>query len=225
MPLSAQQPLNGLAQAAVAPAGGGSSVPSSTPPSSSTSNNAPTAPPPPNQYDLSSDPVLQQVQASVTAANSQAQAQALAQQKSALLAYGDPVLAKTILGAKDPTYLAIMGGDPESQLAQLGRQYGQERRQFDTTIDPSLVNSGYRVEQEGNMAQAYQDALAQAASGIQSQLQGYQSDLSSEEAQQAQALSQAVSDAYNRALQQQLATASASGSGDSLTALLQALGG
>lgn len=219
---------NALAKAAAAPAGGTSSVPSSTPPSSSTSNNAPKpgVPPPAGQYDLNTDPVLNQVQASVAAANSQAQAQALAQQKQALLAYGDPSLAKAMLGAKDPTYLAILGGDPESQLGQLGRQYGQERRQFETTIDPSLVDSGYRAEQEGNMAQAYQDALAQAASGIQSQLQGIQGDLGSEEAQQAQAESQAISYAYNRALTQQLALASASGtSGSSLANLLSALGG
>lgn len=177
--------------------------PSSTPPSPSTSNNAPggggsgSAPPP--SFDLNADPVLQQVQAQMASSNSMAQSSALSQEEQALLQLGDPALAASILGANDPM-LAAIGNNPESQYAQLHRQYGQQLRQFDTTIDPSLVNSGYRVEQEGNMAQGLQDALSQAASGFQNQYQGIQNQLAQTLAGNADTLSQAWSDAYNRAI-------------------------
>ena len=195
--------------------GSGPSMPASPkPPSASTSNNAPTGggsgggagAPPPAPFDLNADPVLQQVQAQMSSANSMANSSALSQEEQALLQLGDPALAQSILGANDPM-LAAIGNNPESQYAQLHRQYGQQLRQFDTTIDPSLVNSGYRVEQEGNMAQGLQDALAQAASGFQSQYQGIKGQLAQELAQNADTLSQAYSDAYNRAVQQQLARA------------------
>lgn len=223
------QPLVGSFDSMVSslkPAGGFSSVPSPKPPSSSTSNNAPgaggsSAAPPP-AFDLNADPVLQQVQAQMSSSNSQAQAAALSQEEQALLQLGDPALAASILGQSDPMVQAA-ANNPESQYAQLHRQYGQQLRQFDTSIDPSLVNSGYRVEQEGNMAQALQDALAQAASGFQNQYAGIQNQLSQTEAQNADTLSQAWSDAYNRAVQQQLATPSVPAG--SLQSLISALGG
>lgn len=205
--------------------GGPPKTASPTPPSSSTSNNAPggaagAAPPAP--FDLNADPVLQQVQAQMASSNSMAQAGALSQEEQALLQLGDPALATSILGANDPM-LAAIGNNPESQYAQLRRQYGQQLQQFGETIDPSLVNSGYRVQQEGQMAQALQDALANAASGFQNQYQSIQDALHQTEAQNADTLSQAWSDAYNRALQQQLATPSLPPG--SLSALLSALGG
>ena len=195
------------------PAGGNTAVPSPKPPSASTSNNAPggggaagSAPPP--AFDLNADPVLQQVQAQMASSNSQAQAGALSQEEQALLQLGDPALARSILGGSDPM-LAAIGNNPESQYSQLGRQYNQQLQQFGETIDPSLVDSGYRVQQEGNMAQAYQDALAQAAAGFQNQYQSIRDALAQTEAQNADTLSQAWSDAYTRALQQALASPSA----------------
>ena len=119
--------------------------------------------------------------------------------------------------------LAAVGNNPESQYAQLRRQYGQQLQNFGETIDPSLVDSGYRVQQEGQMSQGLQDALAQAASGFQNQYQGIKDQLAQTEAGNADTLSQAWSDAYNRALQQQLNTASVSPS--SLSSIIAALGG
>ena len=207
-PYSTDAGISNYLQNGVQPAGGASSVPSPKPPSASTSNNAPggggaagSAPPP--AFDLNADPVLQQVQAQMAASNSQAQAGALSQEEQALLQLGDPALAQSILGANDPMLSAI-GNNPESQYSQLGRQYKQELQQFGETIDPSLVDSGYRVQQEGNMAQSYQDALAQAASGFQNQYQSIKDALAQTEAQNADTLSQALSDAYTRALQQAL---------------------
>lgn len=209
----------------VQPAGGNSAVPSPKPPSASTSNNAPggggaagSAPPP--AFDLNADPVLQQVQAQMAASNQQAEAGALSQEEQALLQLGDPALAKSILGGTDPM-LAAIGNNPESQYAQLHRQYQQELQQFGETIDPSLVDSGYRVQQEGNMSQSLQDALAQAAAGFQNQYQSIRDALAQTEAQNADTLSQAWSDAYTRALQQALtnpagsSTSTGGGSGTS----------
>lgn len=191
------------------PAGGASSVPSPKPPSASTSNNAPSAAgaAQPAPFDLNADPVLQQVQAQMAAANQQAQAGALSQEEQALLQLGDPALAQSILGSSDPM-VAAAANNPESQYAQLKRQYQQQLQQFGETIDPSLVDSGYRVQQEGNMAQAYQDALAQAAAGFQNQYQSIRDALAQSEAQNADTLSQAWSDAYDRALQEALANPS-----------------
>lgn len=197
-----------------APAGGASSVPnpsatpgvpSSTPPSSSTSNNAPA---PASLFNLTSDPVLQQVMAQMQSANSTDQAQALSQEEQALLSYGDPALASAVLGSSDPIAAAI-ANNPQSQLAQLAQQNQEQQQNFIETLDPSLVNSGYRVQQQGLLNQNYQNALAQAASGIQGTLQGIQGNLSSEEAANQNTLTQAISDAYNRALASQLATPTA----------------
>lgn len=199
------------------------------PPSASTSNNAPgsgsgggSGSTPPPSFDINADPVLQQVQAQMASANSMARSGALSQEEQALLQLGDPALAASILGANDP-FVAAARSNPESQYAQLGRQYHQQLDQFGETLDPSLVNSGYRVKQEGNMAQAYQDALAQAASGFQNQYQGIQGQLAQTLAQDSDTLSQAYSDAYNRAVQQQLATPSVPAG--SLASLIAALGG
>ena len=226
-PLTSAGPFGDSTRGMVQPAGGNTAVPSAKPPSPSTSNNAPSAGGAaalPAAFDLNADPVLQQVQAQMASANSQAQAGALSQEEQALLQLGDPALASSILGANDPM-LAAIRNNPESQYSQLGRQYHQQLQQFGETIDPSLVDSGYRVQQEGNMAQAYQDALAQAASGFQNQYQSIRDALAQTEAQNADALSQAYSDAYNRALQEQLANASVLPSGSNLSAILSALGG
>lgn len=200
------------------PAGGASSA---KPPSSSTSNNAPA---PSAAFDLAADPVLQQIQAQMASSDQQAQAGALSQEEQALLQLGDPALAASILGQNDPM-LAAIGSNPESQYAQLKRQYAQQLQQFGENIDPSLVDSGYRVQQEGNMSQALQDSLAQAASGFQNQYQSIKDALAQQEAQNADTLSQAWSDAYNRALQEQLANASVVPTGSSLSSILAALGG
>jgi len=80
------------------------------------------------------------------------------------------------------------------------------------------VNSGDRVLQEGNMAQALQDSRSQAASGAQSLLQQYQDQEAATKAGDADSQTQALSDAYNRYVQQYLANppaTSASPSGGS----------
>jgi len=120
-------------------------------------------------FDLQTDPALQQVNALAGLSDQQANAQALQQRQQQLLAYGDPKLAAAVLGQNDPTVQAA-GQNQESQLAMLGRERDQNLRDFETQLDPSLAFSGYRVGQEQRLGQAYQDALAQAAAGVQGNL-------------------------------------------------------
>lgn len=178
-------------------------VSSSTPPSSSTSNNAPNPNDPLSNYggyDLTTDPVLQMVQASTTAANSMAQATALRQQEQLLLAYGDPTLASAVLGANDPIVAALQKGNPESTLSMLGRQHDQQVTNFDTGLDPSLTFSGYRVKQEGLLNQNYLDALANAAASVQTGLGGIGDNLNNALAGDNTTLQNAIADAYARAV-------------------------
>lgn len=187
--------------------GTGSSTQPSTSSSGSGSGNGTPAPGepggPPPQYDLSADPVLQQVQAAVTLDNQQAKSAELNAEDQALLAYGDPALTAKILGAKDPM-VAAAGGNQESTLALLRRGYHQGLQQFDDTLDPSLLFSGARIKGEGLLGQTYQDDLARAAAGIQSQLSGITGSYDSAVQGNEDKLLQALADAYSRALQNAL---------------------
>lgn len=161
----------------------------------------PTAPPPNliGGYDLSTDPVLQQVQAQITNANQAAQSGALNQEQQALLAYGDPALAASVLGSTDPTVQAARQNQ-ESTLAQLARGHTQGLTTFENTLDPSLVYSGARIKQTGLIDQAYQDELSRAATGIQGTLSGIQGGLQSTLGQNTTTLDNAIADAYTRAV-------------------------
>lgn len=133
-------------------------------------------------FDLQTDPALQQVNALAGLSDQQATAQALKERQQQLLAYGDPTLAAAVLGQSDPTVQAA-GQNQESQLAMLGRQRDQNLRDFETQLDPSLTFSGYKVGQEQKLGQAYQDALAQAAAGVEGNLDTISGDLNSALAQ------------------------------------------
>lgn len=120
-------------------------------------------------FDLQTDPALQQVNAIAGLSDQQATAQALKERQQQLLQYGDPRLAAAVLGQNDP-FVQAAGQNQESDLAMLGRERDQNLHQFETQLDPSLTFSGYRVGQEQQLGQAYQDALAKAASGVQGNL-------------------------------------------------------
>jgi hypothetical protein len=169
-----------------------------TPASSSTSTGTP--PPPQAQYDVSVDPVLQQVKAAAAAGDAAAQARATAAQQQALLGYGDPALAGSILGASDP-FVEAARQNQESTLARLKRGYDQGLWNFDNTLDPSLAFSGARIRGEGQLGQTYQDDLASAAANIQSQLGGIQDTYDAARAADADKISQALADAYDRMIQ------------------------
>lgn len=171
---------------------------------------------------LESDPVLQQVKAAAAAGDENARAAALTAREQELLAYGDPALAASILGASDPM-VAAAGQNQESTLARLKRGYTQGLWNFDNTLDPSLVYSGARIRGEGNLGQTYQDNLASAAAGIQGQLGNITDVLNAALAADADKVSSAYADAYSRAVQAALAAPPAAD--PSTLAALAALGG
>lgn len=155
-------------------------------------------------FNLQTDPALQQVNALMGMSDQQAQASALKQRQQQLLAYGDPSLAAAVLGQTDPTVQAA-AQNQESDLAMLARQRDQNLRNFENQLDPSLVFSGYRVGQEQQLGQAYQDALAQAAAGINQNLDQITGNLNSalqqNQTSRANALSQAEANQMQLILQ------------------------
>lgn len=130
-------------------------------------------------FNFMTDPALQQVNAMVGLSDQQAQAQALKERQQLLLQYGDPNLAAAVLGAGDPTVQAA-AQNQESDMSQLGRQRDQNVQGFEQQLDPSLAFSGYKIGQEKLLGQAYQDALAKAASGAQSGLDTINGDLNAQ---------------------------------------------
>jgi hypothetical protein len=152
-------------------------------------------------FDLKTDPALQQVNALVGLSDQQAQAQALKEREQLLLQYGDPKLAAAVLGGQDPMVQAA-AQNQESDLAQLSRQDAQNVKGFETQLDPSLTFSGYKVGQEQQIGQNYQDALAKAAAGVQSGLdqitQNLNGALQQNGMQQANGLEQAYQDELAR---------------------------
>jgi hypothetical protein len=188
------------------PAGGGNQGAAN-----SSDQAAAAAAPVPGQFDLSADPVLQQVQASIARANADAGASALRAREQDLLQYGDSGLASSVLGANDPMVQAA-GQNQESTLALLKRAYDQNLSGFDTNLDPSLLFSGARIKGEGLIGQNYQDRRAAAAAQIQAEL-GQITDAynNARESNQSQ-LDSALADAYNRAVQNALLNPPASSS-------------
>lgn len=146
-------------------------------------------------FDLQTDPALQQVNALTGLSDQQAHAQALKEQQQQLLQYGDPSLAASVLGSADPTVQAT-GQNQESDLAMLARQYGQNVHDFETQLDPSLTFSGYKINQEQRLGQAYQDAIAKAAAGVEGNLDSITGNLNSALQQNASSRANALEQAY-----------------------------
>jgi hypothetical protein len=186
-PQSARGPQNSPTQTAVLPI---PSTPATTP-------GAAAAPTPTvnTAFDLQTDPALQLTNAFTGLSDQQANAQALQQRQQTLLQYGDPTLAAAVLGANDPTVMAA-GQNQESDLSMLGRQRDQSLRSFETQLDPSLAFSGYRVGQEQQLGQAFQDALAKAAAGEQGNLGSITGNLNSALNQNAMSRANALEQAY-----------------------------
>src|SRR5207244_2430445 len=105
---------------------------------------------------------------------------------------------RSVLGESDPTAQAA-GQNPFSTRAQLNQQHDRNTRDLTEQLNAAnLLYSGHRIVQEGDAANSFQNALAQAAAGVNSglgQIGGnLTAALSSNEAQRVAALQ----DAYNR---------------------------
>ena len=155
--------------------------------------------PPALTYDYSSDPILQLVMGQQQLAISQAQAQALAQQKAALIAYGDPNLALSVLG--DQTTADAAKNNASSTLAQLAATNAQNVRGVNTTENAAnLWYSSDRGYQLGLAQQSYLNNQSAAAGSLQSNLGSIGTNLLAAEQAAYNAEAQAQQDAYNRAL-------------------------
>lgn len=185
------------------PAGGGNpgvtapgASPGTTAPQS-TGPSTPAASPP--TYDYLTDPILVQVNATQGMAIAQAQASALAQQKAALIAYGDPNLAMSVLG--DQATADAAAANPTSTLATMAATNATNVRGINETENKSnLFYSSDRGYQQGLSQQTYLANQASAASGLQSSLGGISTQLLASEQAAYNAEAQAQEDAYNRAL-------------------------
>lgn len=172
----------------------GPSAPASPP----TAPQSPAAASPPS-YNYLDDPVLVQIAAQQQMVIAQAQASALAQQKAALIAYGDPNLAMSVLGDKATADAAA--ANTGSTLATLAAQNASTVRGANEAENKSnLFYSSDRGYQLGLAQQAYLQNQAGAASGLQSTLGGISTQLLASEQAAWNAEAQAAEDAYNRAL-------------------------
>lgn len=173
----------------------------------------PSAAPTPGGYDINTDPTLQSITALTGLSDEQANAEALKQKQHQLLAYGDPGLAAAALGSNDPTVQAA-GQNPTSTLSQLGHQRDQNLKSLtDQLFQSNLGYSGYRVTQEEQAAQDYQNQLANAAAGVNGNLDTISGNLSSTLAGNQQQRITAEQAARDRAVQAALAGGGAGGTG------------
>lgn len=132
-----------------------------------------------NSYDLNTDPALQTIQALAGLSDEQAQSGALQQRENLLLAYGDPSVASSVLGPNDPIAQAA-GQNPTGTVQQLGQQKDRNLKTLDDQLNAAnLGYSGYRVTQETQAGQDYQNALAQAAGQLNQNLGSVDSNLAS----------------------------------------------
>ena len=89
-----------------------------------------------------SDPVLKQVQALANQQIQDAQAQALAQQKTMLIQYGDPALVTKILGSGESATASAAGGNPS--LDRAGSAAGTSVSKAASTRRPTARTSSTR---------------------------------------------------------------------------------
>lgn len=142
----------------------------------SAAQQAPTVPPVPGGYDINTDPTLQSVNALTGESDQQANADALRQRQQILEAYGSPDLAKAVLG--DQNVANVARGNPTSTLAQLAQQRDLNLKNLDEALNQqNLGYSGYRITQEQQAANDYQNQLANAAAQVNSGLNTVSSNL------------------------------------------------
>lgn len=174
---------------------------------------APAAPQTPNSpqapqatiYDVNVDPALQQVNSYTGLSDSQAQAAADKQRRDALLQYGDQELVKSLYSG-DENLAKAAGSNPTSTLNGLKHQRDLGLKSLtDSENAQNLFYSGHRINAESEFGQQFQNALAQAAAGINGTLDQIGGNERSALGQNAFARSQATGEAYNRQLQALLA--------------------
>lgn len=179
---------------------GQAAPPAQAPSQTQPSQNAPQAPPTAGAsgYDINVDPLLQMTYAFTGMNDEQAQAQALKQRQQELLTYGDPSLAAAVLGQSDP-FVQAAGQNPTSTLAQLRTGHDQATHDLTEALNKeNLLYGGARILKEGQVANDYENALARAAAGVNTDLSGIDSGLAAALAGSQQSRIQGMQDAYGR---------------------------
>lgn len=152
-----------------------------------------------NAYSFMSDPALQMVMAQQTLAIQQAQSTALAQEQQALIAYGDPNLAMSVLG--DQNVAAAAANNPNSTLATLAATNAQNVRNTNETENKAnLWYSSDRGYQLGLQQQAYLSQQGQALGAFNSNWGTIQNTLLAAEQNAWDAEAQAQETAYQNAI-------------------------
>ena len=157
------------------------------------------APPP-----WASDPILAQAQASYQQAMASSEAQSAARQQQLLTAYGDPELARMMLGADSP-YATAAEQNPFSTLANLRYGYGQSQNQLINNLSPNLFYSSTRARAQEDQTRDYQGQLYGAAGEAQAGLSEIQEALLEQRMSSEDSLRAAQEDAYERWLARSLA--------------------
>lgn len=168
----------------------------------------------PNVYDINTDPALQETIALTGMSDEQARATALKAKQDQLLGYGDPDLVRKLLG--DENLAAAAAQNPTSQRAQLGQQRERNLQGLTEGLNSNnLLYSGYRVKQEEQAGQDFQNALAQAAAGVNSSIGGINDQLAGQLGSNEQSRVTARQGARDRALAEMLAGGYSGGDGSS----------
>lgn len=119
----------------------------------------PSAPPTPGGYDINTDPSLQEVTALTGQSDENAQAGALKQKQNLALGYGSSDFANAL--GLDPSFATAAAGNPTSALNQAAQQRDRNLKTLtDSLFQDNLGFSGYRVNQEQQASQDYENELA-----------------------------------------------------------------
>jgi hypothetical protein len=156
--------------------------------------------PPPASFggaDLSSDPILAQVQAFNQRVLQQAEASALAAKKSALIQFGSPELAEKTI--HDTNTATAAKENPFSTLAQLLFAFNRNRQGIDQTRNAqNLFYSSTRANDVTGEGKNYLQNQSLAQGQVEGALRGYDEQvLSAQQAAMDRWLS-ALADAYER---------------------------
>lgn len=153
-------------------------------------------------FSYQDDPMRVQARAAAEAGLTGAKARALEAKRKAVLAFGDPELARRVLGADDPTVAAI-SGDPNQSASVIGRLrkgYNDQVAQTEEDLNANnLFFGGHRGKLLTDLATQHQQQQVDAQRGLEGQLSGISEGLSGAEGAYRDAVMSGEQGAYQRA--------------------------
>jgi hypothetical protein len=174
------------------------------------------------QFDLTTDPILQQISAAADKARADANAAALAQQKQLAIQYGDQAYGNTI----DASTGQAAQQNPYSVYANLASQYASGQHNLNENLNAhNLFYSGERIRELAQALNDYQQQQAQAAGAEQQGLGNINANQIAALMGADQSVQQGYNDAYSRALAWALANGGTTQQGPVSATYGQALSG